>query len=238
MITMTNCVKSYEKHLVLNKVSLQIQKGSVYGLLGPNGIGKTTMLNLLAGVYKPDLGDVLIDSKPIYNNLHVKNKMVYIPDSLYFFGNRTIKSLADYYQDMYERFDKLLYKELIALFELDEKKLLSKFSKGMKKQCVFIVSLCTIPEVFIIDELVDGIDPVKRRLIWSVLMKEVATREMTVVLASHNIKELESVCSDIGIIKDGQLFEQINVEEIRETKNTSMEEYVIKLMGGESYEVL
>ena len=237
MIKVKNCKKSFEQESVLKGVNLHIEKGSVYGLLGANGTGKTTLLNILAGIYTADEGEILIDDTSVYENVKTKKKIVYIPDSLYFFGRRTLKELAKYYKYMYGKFDNDLYIQLIKVFELNEKKQLASFSKGMKKQAVFIVSICTQPEVFLMDELIDGVDPIKRRLVWSVLMKEVALRNMTVVIASHNIKELEGVCNEIGIIHNGVCALQVNVEEIREEQNSSLEEFVIEQMGGITDEV-
>lgn len=236
MIELRGICKNYGNTSVIEDLDLTIETGAVYGIVGHNGVGKTTLINMLAGVYKPDQGTITLDGEMIYEQIQVKEKVAYMPEQVHFLGCKTISQLAHYYKSMYGQFDTGLYDQLIELFELRKVKQLNTLSKGMKKQVAFIVTLCVKPQVLLLDELVDGIDPIKRRLVWSVLMKEVAERDLTVLIASHNIKELESVCSHMAILQEGRCVIEGDIESLREANEMSMEDMAIKWMGGMSDE--
>lgn len=228
--------KSFDEQEVLKELDLTIQKGAVHGIVGPNGSGKTTILNVLAGVFPVDGGAITYDDQLVYENYLVKLTIVYLTDQHCFFGCKNLIELAKFYASIYPTFNWEHYKNLVKVFEFDEKKSIQKLSKGMKKQAAFIVCIASKPEVLLLDELVDGIDPIKRQLLWSVLMKEVADRDLTVVIASHNIRELEGVCSDLSIIVNGTCILEDNIENMREQHGQSMEDTIITMLGGVSNE--
>ncbi len=226
MIRARNISKSFLRDEILCDVNLHIDKGAFYGLLGENGAGKTTLLKMLAGIYIPDSGSLEIDEK----------RIVYIPEKCQFLDCINLKEFAKLYAGIFYSFNWKRYRQLLSEFNINENKSIDSFSKGMKKQAFFLVAASVNPQVMLIDELVDGVDPVKRKLIWKVLLDLVYEDEMTVVMASHNIKELEGVCSHIGVIKNGKCILEENVEALREGKGETLESIVNQLLGGKTYE--
>lgn len=208
MIQIENLVKRFDDHVALEGVNLSVKSGSVYGLVGPNGSGKTTLIKCLCGVYLADAGKVKINNEPVYNNVELKKRVVYIPDDLYFPTTFTPLDMAKFYSTMYPAFSWERYRELSALFGLDEKKRIARFSKGMQKQVAFWVSMSCMPEVIILDEPVDGLDPVMRKKVWGVILQEVEERGITVLISSHNLRELEDVCDHVGILHQGKMLLQ------------------------------
>jgi ABC-2 type transport system ATP-binding protein len=215
MIQVKNIVKNYDDFKALDNINIEVKKGSVYGLVGPNGAGKTTLIKILAGVYKPTSGEVCINNEPVYENNTVKNKIVFIPDDLYFFPMYTIKATAKFYSDIYSDFDWERYNKIKDILKIDENRRISKLSKGMKKQVAFWLTICTKPNVMILDEPVDGLDPVMRRQIWSILLQDVAEREMTVLISSHNLRELEDVCDYVGIMNKGTILIENELDKLK-----------------------
>lgn len=205
MIQVKELYKSFDSFKALSGLNITVPRGAVYGLVGPNGAGKSTLIRHLAGIYRQDSGEVLIDGQPVFENPAVKQRVAYIPDDVFYFAQSNVRDLARFYQGMYPSFDKERFESLRGVFELDEKKPIRKLSKGMQKQAAFWVALSLMPEVVILDEPVDGLDPVMRRQVWSLLMSDVAERGTTVLVSSHNLRELEDVCDYVGIMDKGRM---------------------------------
>lgn len=201
--------------MALDHVDIHVRKGSVYGLVGPNGAGKTTLLKILTGVYRQSAGAVSVMDEVVEDNERLKQKISFIPDDLYYFPLATVKSMAEFYHDMYEVFDMERFNKIRDLLGIAVDKKISQLSKGMKKQVAFWLAICTKPDVMILDEPVDGLDPVMRRQIWSLLLQDVAEREMTVLVSSHNLRELEDVCDYVGILHRGQLLLERDLDEMK-----------------------
>lgn len=208
MIQIENVSKRFDGYKALNSVNVSVEPGSVYGLVGPNGSGKTTLIKCLCGVYRTDGGTITVDGETVYDNPQLKGRISYIPDDLYFPATYTPRDMALLYASLYPSFSWERYRELAALFELDEKKRIAHFSKGMQKQVAFWVSMSCRPDIIVLDEPVDGLDPVMRKKVWSVLLQEVEERRVTVLISSHNLRELEDVCDHVGILHRGEVLLQ------------------------------
>ena len=205
MLEMNHVTKSFDGFKALDDLSLHVPKGAVYGLVGPNGAGKSTALRHLTGVYRQDEGLVTLDGQPIYENPAVKSRIGYIPDDIFFFPSASLEEMRKFYKGMYKNFDDALFERLYEVFKLPKKGQLRRFSKGMQKQAAFHLAICCRPEVLILDEPVDGLDPVMRRQVWSLLLNDVAQRGTTVLVSSHNLRELEDVCDHVGIMDKGRI---------------------------------
>lgn len=217
MIRVTNLSKTFDGLLALNGTDMHVPKGSIYGLVGPNGAGKTTILRHLTGIYKPDSGDILIDGEPVYDNPKIKERIVFIPDDLFYFAQANTESMRSYYKKMYPSFDDGLFEKMRPLFPtVDTKRSIRKLSKGMQKQAIFWISLCCCPDLLILDEPVDGLDPVMRRQVWSLIMAETSKRNMTVLISSHNLRELEDVCDHVGIMHQGKILLEQSLVSLQE----------------------
>lgn len=208
MIQIENVSKRFDGYKALNSVNISVEPGSVYGLVGPNGSGKTTLIKCLCGVYRTDGGTITVDGETVYDNPQLKGRISYIPDDLYFPATYTPRDMALLYASLYPSFSWERYHELATLFELDEKKRIAHFSKGMQKQVAFWVSMSCRPDIIVLDEPVDGLDPVMRKKVWSVLLQEVEERRVTVLISSHNLRELEDVCDHVGILHRGEVLLQ------------------------------
>ena len=206
MIRVENVEKSFDGLKALDGISLTVDKGSVYGLVGPNGAGKSTIIKHLTGVYKADSGSVLINDEPVYENPKVKEKISYIPDELFFINRASVKQMMKFYRNVYKNFDMERFEKLKEVFSsININKPICKLSKGMQKQAAFWLTICCNPEIIILDEPVDGLDPVMRRQVWSLLLQDVAERSTTVLVSSHNLRELEDVCDTVGILNKGKM---------------------------------
>ncbi len=205
MIQIENLSKSFDDHQALKNVNLSVSSGSVYGLVGPNGSGKTTLIKCLCGVYQVDEGNILINRTTVYDNPELKKRVLYIPDDLFFPATFTPRDMAKFYESMYPDFSWERFHELGQLFQLDEKKRIARFSKGMQKQVAFWVSMSANPDVIILDEPVDGLDPVMRKKVWGIILQEVEKNNITVLISSHNLRELEDVCDHVGILHNGEM---------------------------------
>ena len=206
MIKVENVTKSFDGFKALNDLNLHVEKGSVYGLVGPNGAGKSTIIRHLTGIYKQDSGKVLINGEEVFDNAGLKSKISFIPDDLYFFMNSDMDDMVKFYKGIYKNFSIDRYEKLLTVItSIDRKKAIRKMSKGMQKQAAFILILCMMSDVMILDEPVDGLDPVMRRQIWSLLMQDVSERQVTVLVSSHNLRELEDVCDTVGIMNNGKM---------------------------------
>ncbi len=222
MIQVNNVVKTFEGFRALDGLSMKVERGSIYGLVGPNGAGKSTILRHIMGIYRPDSGSILVDGEPVYENPAAKAKIAAIPDELYYFTSASTRDMMRFYRGMYPRFNAKRYEALKAAFpEVDEKQAIRRLSKGMQKQSAFWLSLCCDPELLVLDEPVDGLDPVMRRQVWSLLMSDVAQRGATVLVSSHNLRELEDVCDHVGILSHGKV--------LLERSLTDLQDNVVKL---------
>lgn len=215
MIKVKNLTKKFDDYVALDDISLDIQKGSIYGLVGPNGAGKTTLIKHMTGVYRQNEGRVVINGYNVYENNQVKELIAYIPDELYFFPQYTTKKMAGLYKRIFKTWNQDRYEKLKEVFEIDENKKINKLSKGMKKQVAFWLSLSYMPEVMILDEPVDGIDPVMRKKVWNLLVQDVAERRMTVLISSHNLRELEDICDTVAIMHEGRLLIEKEIDDLK-----------------------
>ena len=205
MLELQNVTKTFGNFTALDNLSLTVPKGAVYGLVGPNGAGKSTAIRLLTGVYRPDSGTITMEGSPIYENPAAKARIGYIPDDIFFFPSATLQDMRKYYKGLYPTFDDALFERLFEVFQLPRRSQIRRFSKGMQKQAAFHLAICTRPDVLILDEPVDGLDPVMRRQVWSLLLSDVAQRETTVLVSSHNLRELEDICDHVGIMDHGKM---------------------------------
>ncbi len=206
MIKVENVTKTFDGFKALDEINLNVEKGSVYGLVGPNGAGKSTIIRHLTGIYKQDSGRITIDGQEVFDNADVKKRIAYIPDDLYFFLNSDINDMAKFYKGVYENFNMERFEKLLSVITtIDRKKTIRKMSKGMQKQAAFILAMCQMSDIMILDEPVDGLDPVMRRQIWSLMMQDVTERQVTVLVSSHNLRELEDVCDTVGIMNQGKM---------------------------------
>ena len=216
MIDVKNLTKTFDGFKALDDVTLHVEKGSVYGLMGPNGAGKTTLLLNIVDTLIPDSGEVKLNNLPVRDNPEAKKNMVFIPDEVFYFANSTPLSLMSYYKGIYPQFDTALFFSLKDLFsEINLLKPIRKMSKGMKKQVALWISICCKPEILILDEPVDGLDPVMRHNIWQLLLSRISAEKMTVLVSSHNLRELEDVCDHIGIMDHGKIILQESLDEIQ-----------------------
>jgi len=215
MVEIKNVTKNFDKFIALKNFNLNIKKGSIYGLVGVNGAGKTTAIRHLAGMYLPNEGTIEIDGLPVYNNIKVKERVGYIPDDLYFLPQYNMRRLRSFYRNMYKNWDDERYERLLQLFKLDEKRGIKKFSKGMQKQTAFIFSMSIKPDVLLLDEPIDGLDPIVRKQVLQEIITDVAEREMTVLISSHNLKEMDGICDAIGIVKGGQMIIERDLDDLK-----------------------
>ena len=208
MIKITNLTKSYGKKKVLENLNCTIKDGSIYGLVGANGAGKSTLLRLINGIFKADKGSILIDEKEVFDNEEIKQDLVFVPDDLFFFSGYTLLDMALFYKDMYEKFDLEYVKELAGILKLNLNEKINNFSKGMKRQCALICAIATNADYMFFDETFDGVDPVVRTLLKKIIVKQMEKKETTIIMTSHNLRELEDICDNLGLLyKGGILFE-------------------------------
>ena len=222
MIEIKNVVKSFDGFHALDGLTMTVPQGAIYGLVGPNGAGKSTILRHLTGAYRQDSGEILLEGAPIYENPGVKKRMAGIPDELYYFTSASTRDMMKFYRGIYPTFDRDRYAKLREAFPaVDERRPIRRLSKGMQKQSAFRLALCCNPEVLVLDEPVDGLDPVMRRQVWTLLMGDVAQRGTTVLVSSHNLRELEDVCDHVGILSHGRV--------LLERSLTDLQDNVVKL---------
>ena len=222
MIEAKNVVKSFDGFRALDGLTMTVPHGSIYGLVGPNGAGKSTLLRHVTGVYRQDSGSVLIEGNPVYENPAAKSRIASIPDELYYFLSASTRDMMRFYRGFYPRFDVKRYEALKDVFTtIPEKQPIRRLSKGMQKQSAFWLALCCRPDILVLDEPVDGLDPVMRRQVWSLLMGDVSQRGTTVLVSSHNLRELEDVCDHVGILSHGKV--------LLERSLTDLQDNVVKL---------
>ena len=233
MIKLQNVTKRFGEYMALDDFSLTVPKGSVYGLMGLNGAGKTTIIKHLAGYLVQDEGLITIAGEEVISNENVKRKTAIIPDELFFFRGYSLSEMGKYYKRIYPSWNEDRFREMMEDFGLNAKANLAKFSKGMKKQAAFCLAMATMPDYLILDEPVDGLDPIVRHKLRRYVMDDVADRQMTVLVSSHNAKEMEDICDYIGIIAGGKM---IFEGDLLELMPTSIEEIFIEKLGGERHE--
>ena len=205
MLEVRNLTKTFGSFTALQDLNMTIPKGAVYGLVGPNGAGKTTIIRHITGVYRSDCGTVTLDGVPVWENPEAKARIGFIPDDLFFFNSASIEDMRKYYRGLYPNFDDELFERVGKAFDLPRKSPIRKFSKGMKKQAAFWLTIAARPELLLLDEPVDGLDPVMRRQIMSLILADVAEHGTTVLVSSHNLRELEDICDHVGIMDKGRM---------------------------------
>ena len=217
MLEMKHVTKTFGTFAALDDLTMTIPGGAVYGLVGPNGAGKSTAIRHLTGVYRQDRGEVLMEGQPIYENTDLKGRIGYIPDDIFFFPSASLEDMRKYYKGIFPNFDEDLFKRLGEVFQLPANGQIRRFSKGMQKQAAFHLTICTRPDVMILDEPVDGLDPVMRRQVWSLILSDVAQRGTTVLISSHNLRELEDICDHVGIMDHGKMLLERSLADMQGT---------------------
>ena len=205
MLEIKNITKTFGNFKALDDLSMTVPKGAVYGLVGPNGAGKSTAIRHMTGVYRPDSGTITVEGLPIYENPAIKTRIGYIPDDIFYFSSASLEDMRKFYRGIYPQFDDALFERLYEVFQLPKKGQIRRFSKGMQKQAAFHLAICTHPELLILDEPVDGLDPVMRRQVLNLVLSDVAQHETTVIISSHNLRELEDICDHVGIMDHGKM---------------------------------
>ena len=215
MIKIEQLSKAFDNIQAVKQISAEIKSGSIFGLIGSNGAGKSTFLRLLAGIYKPDLGQVLVDGEPVYENPQVKQRIFYISDDQYFIYNGTMTDMAHFLAGVYARFSMEKFQDLSHMFKLDTKRKMNTFSKGMQKQAHIILALASQPDYLFCDETFDGLDPVMRQAVKRLLADAVLDHNMTPIIASHNLRELEDICDHIGLLHQGGIVFEKEIDDLR-----------------------
>ena len=216
MIEVKNVVKRFDGFTALDGASLSVPTGSVYGLVGPNGAGKSTIIRHLTGIYRQDEGTVAIGGEDVWENAGLKARVAAIPDDWYYFLQSTVRDMMRFYKGFYPRFSMERYEKLKEVFSIDEKRVIRRLSKGMQKQVAFWLALSCMPDYLILDEPVDGLDPVMRRQVWSLVMGDVSERGTTVLVSSHNLRELEDVCDHVGIMDKGKVLLERSLAQLQD----------------------
>ncbi len=216
-IEVKGLVKSFDGFRALDGLDINVPQGAVYGLVGPNGAGKSTLIRHLTGICRQDSGEVLVDGEPIYENLEKKSRIAYIPDEIFYFTQSSIRDMMQFYESIYPTFSRERFEKLGAAFDMDLRRTMRKLSKGMQKQAAFRLALSLCPDVVVLDEPVDGLDPVMRRQVWNILLADVAEHNTTVIVSSHNLRELEDVCSHVGIMNKGRMCIERSLSDLQES---------------------
>lgn len=215
MIKISNLSKSYSKKLVLEKLNCNIKTNSIYGLIGANGAGKSTLLRIINDIYKRDSGSIEIDGVEIENNEELKQKLVFVPDDLYFFPNYTLQEMAVFYDAMYKNFDMNYLKEMATILKLDMNSKIQNFSKGMKRQCALICAIATNADYMFFDETFDGLDPIVRNLMKKIIANQMNKKETTIIMTSHNLRELEDICDNLGLLYKGGILLESDIDSLK-----------------------
>lgn len=216
MIEVKDVIKNYDGVKALDGLTLTVPAGAVYGMVGPNGAGKSTIIRHITGILKPDSGTITVDGQPVFENPPVKARMAYIPDDVFYFPQACVADMMKFYSRIYPTFDADRYKKLGDVFGIDPKKPIRRLSKGMQKQAAFWLTVSMRPDILILDEPVDGLDPVMRRQVWSIVMADVAENGTTVLVSSHNLRELEDVCDHVGIMNHGKMLMEHSLSELQD----------------------
>lgn len=215
MIKIDKLSKKYDKDYVLKDLSCSIKDNSIYGLVGANGSGKSTLLRTIMGIYEADNGIISVDEEEVYENEILKEKMVFVPDDLFFYSGYTLLDTAKYYQSLYKNFDMDYFISLAELLNLNINKKVSNFSKGMKRQCALICAICTNADYMFFDETFDGLDPVIRNTMKKILIKQMNKKRTTIIMTSHNLRELEDICDNLGLLYQGGILFESDIDTIK-----------------------
>lgn len=215
MIEVQNVKKQFDGFAALDGVTLTVPTGAIYGLVGPNGAGKSTLIRHITGIYRQNEGQVLVDGRAVYENPEVKARIASIPDDWYYFLQSDVRDMMRFYRGFYPKFSMERYEKFKEVFSISEKSTIRRLSKGMQKQVAFWLAMCTMPDYLVLDEPVDGLDPVMRRQVWSIIMNDVVERGTTVLVSSHNLRELEDVCDHVGIMNKGKVLLERSLEELQ-----------------------
>ena len=227
MIKVDRVSKKYDNDFVLNNLTFNIKDNCIYGLVGANGAGKSTLLRIIMGIFDANIGSVTIDGEEVSHNVKLKQKMVFIPDDLFFYPGYTLIDMAKYYQSMYDEFDMDYLRELAKLLKLKENVKISNFSKGMKRQCSLICAIATNADYMFFDETFDGLDPVIRNVMKKIIVKQMNKKKTTIVMTSHNLRELEDICDNLGLLYQGGILFESEIDTIK----TNMYKVQISLKG-------
>ena len=217
MIELKEVVKSFDGFRALDGLSLHVPRGSVYGLVGPNGAGKTTAIKHIAGILRADSGEVLVDGEGVFENAAAKARLAYIPDDVFYFPQACVQDMMRFYRGIYRSFDSARFERLGRVFDIDPRRPIRRLSRGMQKQAAFWLAVSLRPQVLILDEPVDGLDPVMRRQVWAIIMQDVAENGLTVLISSHNLRELEDVCDRVGMISRGKLLLERGLSDLQDS---------------------
>lgn len=234
MITAENLTKKFDDIVAVDHVSAKIRDGSVFGLIGTNGAGKSTFLRMLSGILRPDEGTVTIDGEPIFENEKVKGRFFYISDDQYFFNNASPLDMMEFYSRIYPRFDRDRYRNLLGSFGLEARRKIHTFSKGMKKQLSVLCGICANTDYLFCDETFDGLDPVMRQAVKSIFANDMSERNLTPIIASHNLRELEDICDHVGLLHRGGILLSRDLDDMK--LNIHKVQCVLK--DGETFEDL
>lgn len=236
MIKAVNLTKKFDDFTALAGISCTIPRGCIYGMVGSNGAGKSTFLRLVTGVYRPDQGEITIEGNPVYENPSVKNQIAYVPDELYFLGGANLDRMARLYAAIYPDFNKERYHYLTDTFGLNRRKALNTFSKGMKRQAAIILALSSHPRYMFFDETFDGLDPVMRNLVKSLICEDVLEHQATAIITSHSLRELEDTCDQLALLHQGGLVLESDIQNLKtslfKVQVAFREEYTSKIFGG------
>ena len=216
MIRVIDAEKSFEKgKKALDGLCINVERGSIYGLVGTNGAGKTTVIRNIMGIQKLDAGEITVDGRSVEDDPRVKQLIGYVSDDPFAFRGYSLREMGKYMAGLYEGWNEDRFRQMISEFGLDDKVKLSSFSKGMRKQAAFILAMAVMPEYLVLDEPIDGLDPLVRRKTWKYIIDDVAEREMTVLVSSHNLREMEGYCDHIGIISEGRMIIERDLEDLK-----------------------
>ncbi|OXS79204.1 ABC transporter ATP-binding protein [Domibacillus enclensis] len=215
MIKAEHVSKTFGRFEAVKDVQVHVNKGSIYGLLGSNGAGKTTLLKIISGIVKADKGTAQVEGQSIFERPDVKKRILFIPDQPYFFHQTSLLQMASFYEAVYDRWDSERFHQLYEHFSLDPKAKLSRMSKGMQRQASFILTLAAMPDVLVLDEPFDGLDPVVRQQVKNLLIQDVSNRAMTVLVSSHNLREMEDFCDAVGVMHKGRILYERDLEELK-----------------------
>ncbi len=229
MIEIKNISKKFDDFQVLDNLNCTIKDHCIYGLVGANGSGKSTLLRLINGIFKQDQGEILIDGKPSFDQEEIKQKIAFVPDDLYFYQAYSLSDMASVYEAMYHQFDRSYLFDLASKLKLNVKAKISSFSKGMKRQCALILALATRAKYLFFDETFDGLDPVIRNFFKKQLAKQMEEDQSTIIMTSHNLRELEDICDNLGLLYKGGILFESDIDSIK----TNMHKVQISLKDEE-----
>jgi len=215
MIEMKKVSKQFQELEALRDISLSVQRGSVYGLVGSNGAGKTTLLKLLAGIYRQNSGEITIDERPVFENVAIKSRIAFVPDFLYYFPNYTIEDMAQFLSRLYPLWNQTRFSKMGEIFNIPAQRRVKTLSKGMQRQVAFWLSMSLMPDVMILDEPIEGLDPIMRQKVKKIIIQDVAERKMTVMISSHNLHDMEEICDCIGILHQGKMLIQKDLDDLK-----------------------